>query len=101
MSRAPPRRRSPTPSATSPAPSRCGSTSTSRIARTLVSVQYDRLGIDYLNQRDALINGVSLADTRRVARRLLDPAALFTVVVGQPEGIAGEEINVNKPASGN
>ncbi len=75
--------------------------STSRIARTLVSVQYDRLGIDYLNQRDALINGVSLEDTRRVARRLLDPAALFTLVVGQPEGIAGEEINVTRPTSGN
>jgi zinc protease len=75
--------------------------STSRIARTLVSVQYDRLGIDYLNQRDALINGVSLADTRRVARRLLDPAALFTVVVGQPDGIAGEDGNATKPSSGN
>lgn len=75
--------------------------STSRIARTLVSVQYDRLGIDYLNQRDALINGVSLEDTRRVAKRLLDPAALLTVVVGQPEGVAGEEINVTKPTSGN
>lgn len=75
--------------------------STSRIARTLVSVQYDRLGIDYLNQRDALINGVSLEDTRRVAKRLLDPGALLTMVVGQPEGIAGEEINVTRPTSGN
>jgi zinc protease len=75
--------------------------STTRIARTLVSVQYDRLGIDYLNQRDALINGVSLEDTRRVARRLLDPAALFTVVVGQPDGIAGEDVNATNPTSGN
>jgi zinc protease len=73
--------------------------STTRIARTLVAVQYDRLGIDYLNQRDALINAVE--DTRRVARRLLDPATLLTVVVGQPEGIAGEELNAVKPASGN
>ena len=72
--------------------------STTRIARTLVSVQYDRLGIGYLNQRDAIINRVTVEDTRRVARRLLDPAALLTVVVGQPDGIVGEEI---KPASAN
>jgi zinc protease len=75
--------------------------STTRIARTLVSVQYDRLGIDYLNQRDALINRVTVEDARRVARRLLDPATLFTVVVGQPEGVTGEDANATKPTSGN
>jgi zinc protease len=30
---------------------------------------------------------VTLEDVQRVAKRLLDPAALLTVVVGQPEGI--------------
>jgi zinc protease len=72
--------------------------STTQIARTLVAVQYDRLGIDYLNQRDALIERVTMDDARRVAKRLLDPAALLTVIVGQPEGIDGEEA---KPTSGN
>jgi zinc protease len=75
--------------------------STSRIARTLVAVQYDRLGIDYLNQRDDLINSVSVEDTRRVANRLLDPAGLLTVVVGQPEGIAGEPPDAKPASSGN
>ena len=32
-------------------------------------------------------NQVTLEDVQRVAKRLLDPAALLTVVVGQPEGI--------------
>jgi zinc protease len=74
--------------------------STTSIARVLASVQYDRLGIEYLNERDALINRVTIEDARRVARRLLDPSALLTVVVGQPEGIAAGESNGTKPASG-
>ena len=65
--------------------------STTQIARTLVAVQYDRLGIDYLGKRDALIRAVTLADAKRVAQRLLDPKRLLTVVVGQPEGIAGAD----------
>jgi zinc protease len=74
--------------------------STNAIARTLVSVQYDKLGINYLNERDGLINRVTLDDAKRVAKRLLDPAALLTVVVGQPEGITATEPNDTKPASG-
>ena len=74
--------------------------STNAIARTLVAVQYDRLGINYLNERDNLINRVTLDDAKRVARRLLDPAALLTVVVGQPEGIAANEPDGAKPANG-
>ena len=62
-----------------------------RIARLLVSIQYDDLGIDYLDRRSALIEGVTLADARRVARRLLAPDQLLTVVVGEPAGLAGAE----------
>lgn len=71
--------------------------STNAIARTLVAVQYDKLGINYLNERDGLINRVTLDDAQRVAKRLLDPAGLLTVVVGQPEGITATE---TKPKSG-
>jgi zinc protease len=53
----------------------------------LLSVQRDNLGIDYLDRRSGLINAVTLEDVQRVAKRLLDPAALLTVIVGQPEGI--------------
>ena len=61
--------------------------STQAIARTLLQIRRDRLGIDYLNRRDALINGVTQADVQRVAQRLLHPDRLLTVLVGRPEGV--------------
>jgi zinc protease len=65
--------------------------STGRIAATLVSIERDELGIDYLNKRDALIGGVTLDDAKRVAKRLLDPDALSFVVVGSPDNLAGAQ----------
>jgi zinc protease len=62
-------------------------TSSSRIAANLVSIQLEGLGIDYVDKREALFNAVTLADVRRVAKRLLDPATLTWVVVGRPAGV--------------
>jgi zinc protease len=62
-----------------------------RIARLLVTIQYDNLGFDYLDRRAALIEGVTLADARRVARRLLAADRLLTVVVGEPVGLTDVE----------
>ena len=62
-------------------------TNNGAIAGMVLQVQRDRLGIDYLNKRNDLINAVTLDDVARVARRLLRPDALTTVVVGQPEGV--------------
>ncbi|MGQ9366963.1 M16 family metallopeptidase [Azospirillum sp. ST 5-10] len=61
--------------------------STSAIARILLQVKRDDLGIDYLDRRDDLINAVTREDVQRVAKRLLDPARLLTVLVGRPEGV--------------
>lgn len=61
--------------------------SSDRIAGILAAIQMDNLGIDYLERRNAKIEAVTLADVRRVAGRLLDPAGLHFVVVGQPQGI--------------
>ncbi len=61
--------------------------STSAIARIVLQVKRDNLGIDYLDKRDALINAVTREDVQRVAKRLLDPATLLTVLVGRPEGV--------------
>ncbi|TAN53608.1 MAG: insulinase family protein [Rhodospirillales bacterium] len=58
--------------------------STEAIASTLVAMQEHRLGIDYLEKRNALIEAVTMADLARVARRLLDPDHLTAVVVGRP-----------------
>jgi zinc protease len=65
--------------------------STGRIASILVSIQFDHLGIDYLDKRDAIIDKVTLADAKRVAQRLLSPDTLSFVVVGQPENLQGAE----------
>jgi len=62
--------------------------STTSVASLLVTMQLDELGIDYLDRRNQLIQAVTLDDVKRVARRLLDPAALSFVVVGSPEGVA-------------
>jgi len=61
--------------------------STSAIARIILQVKRDNLGIDYLDKRDSLINAVTKDDVQRVAKRLLDPAKLLTVLVGRPEGV--------------
>jgi len=66
-----------------------GLDSTLRVAELLVIMQRDHLGLDYLSRRNALINGVSVADARRVARKLLDPDALIFTVVGAPENLKG------------
>ncbi len=61
---------------------------TRKLAGVLVAVQVARLGIDYLDKRNSLIEAVTADDIRRVAKRLIHPDALTFVVVGQPEGVA-------------
>jgi zinc protease len=61
-----------------------------KVAGQLVQMQLDNLGIDYIDRRSSLIEAVTLADTKRVAKRLLD-AGLLVTVVGQPEGVTSTE----------
>jgi zinc protease len=65
--------------------------STGHIAGILVAIQRDRLGIDYIERRKALIEGVTLDDAKRVAHRLLDPDKLSFVVVGSPDKLEGAQ----------
>lgn len=62
-------------------------TSTAKIARVLVSMQINDLGIDYLDKRNAYIGAVTLDDVKRVAAKYLRPDRLDIVVVGKPEGL--------------
>jgi zinc protease len=64
----------------------------SKIAALLVQLQLDDLGIDYITRRPAMIAAVTLDDTRRVAKRLLNNGLLVTVV-GKPEGVASTTAN--------
>ena len=59
-----------------------------KIAGQLVQIQQDDLGIDYISRRDSLIDAVTLDDTRRVAKRLLDGGLLVTVVGRAPSLIS-------------
>lgn len=58
----------------------------SKIAGALLQIQLDDLGIDYMDRRNGLIDAVTLADTQRVAQRLLNSGMLVTVV-GRPQGV--------------
>jgi len=57
-----------------------------------VQMQLDHLGIDYIERRSGMIDAVTLADAKRVARRLLDNGLLVTVA-GRPEGVTSKEGN--------
>ena len=57
-------------------------TSTSSIAEILLAVQRDSIGLDFIDKRNGLIDAVTLADAKRVAKRLYDPDGLTVVVVG-------------------
>lgn len=60
--------------------------SSGAIARTLVNLQIDRLGIDYMQRRADLINAVTLDDVKAVARKLLTVEP--SVMVLGPAGVA-------------
>jgi zinc protease len=73
-----------------------GLDSTAAISSTLLVVMRDKLGIDYFDRRSGLIDGVSLDDAKRVAKRLFDPDALSFVVVGAPAALPGaHEVSAN------
>jgi zinc protease len=55
-----------------------------KIAAQLVQIQIDDRGIDYIDRRNSLVQAVTLADVKRVAKRLLDGGMLVTVV-GRPQ----------------
>jgi zinc protease len=55
-----------------------------KIAEQLVQIQLEDLGIDYIDKRNSLVEAVTMADVKRVAKRLLDANMLVTVV-GKPE----------------
>ncbi len=65
--------------------------STANIAGVLLDIQLDELGPDFVNQRNDLIEAVTIEDARRVARELFRAGDLTTVIVGQPVGTPPEE----------
>ena len=66
-----------------------GLDTSTKISNQLVSMQLDNLGIDYIDRRSALIDTVTLDDTKRMAKRLLDGGMLLTVV-GRPQAVTSK-----------
>jgi len=60
--------------------------SSAKIAAQLTQIQLDNLGLDYIQRRGAMIDAVSIADAKRVAKRLYGGGMLVTVA-GQPKGL--------------
>lgn len=63
------------------------------IANILVGMQMDGLSTDYVNDRNGMVDAITLDEANRVAARLYDPEALHFVIVGQPEGLIDEASN--------
>ncbi len=60
----------------------------SKIAGQLVQMQVEGLGIDYITRRNGLVEAVTLADLKRVAKRILDAGMLVAVVGRAPTAVA-------------
>ena len=58
-------------------------TSSGAIAGQLLGIQMQDLGIDYIETRNSKVEAVTMADMRRVAKRLLHPDQLIVTVVGK------------------
>lgn len=63
--------------------------STQKAANVLLGIQLAGLPIDYVDKRAGYIQAVSLADAKRVARRLYHADDLRFLVLGRPVAVAG------------
>ncbi|UPJ47958.1 insulinase family protein [Bradyrhizobium sp. 200] len=61
----------------------------SNLAQALLQYQLDKLPIDYIEKRNALVDAVTLEDARKVARRLWGQG-LLTVIVGRSPQAAAQ-----------
>jgi zinc protease len=59
--------------------------SNAKIAKNLMGFRQDDLGVDYVANRNDLINAVTLADVKRVAATYMKPENFTFVLVGQPK----------------
>ena len=59
----------------------------SKIASQLLGLMQEGFGPEYVENRNAMINAVTMADAKRVAARLLKPDNLVVTIVGKPVGL--------------
>jgi zinc protease len=56
-----------------------------KIASNLLDIQFEELGLDYIDKRNAEIAAVSAADIKRAASRFLAGAQMLVLMVGEPD----------------
>lgn len=62
----------------------------SKIAAQLLGLMQEDFGPEYVENRNKLIEAVTLADAKRVAARLLKPDEMIVTIVGKPDGLKSE-----------
>jgi zinc protease len=58
-----------------------------KIAANLVQLQVEGFSVEYLDDRNRLIDAVTLDDVRRVAKRLFAGKKLMVAIAGRPQGM--------------
>jgi zinc protease len=64
-----------------------------KIATNLLDIQFEELGLDYIDRRNAMVAAVTAADVRRAANRFLAGAKMLTVMVGEPVAAPAKAAN--------
>jgi zinc protease len=72
--------------------------SSSKLAAALLQYQIDKLGIDYIERRNAIVDAVTLVDAKAAAKRLWGQG-LNTVIVGRPPQAAAQPAAGTPPAA--
>lgn len=58
-----------------------------KIAAQLLGLMEEGFGPDYVENRNKLIDGVTMEDAKRVAKRLLQTDKLIVTIVGKPANV--------------
>lgn len=64
-----------------------------KIAANLLDIQFEELGLDYIDRRNAMVAAVTAADVRRAANRFIAGAKMLTVMVGEPVAAPAKAAN--------
>ncbi len=72
----------------------------SKLASALLQYQLDKLGIDYIEKRNAIVDAVTLDEAKKAARRLWGQG-LITVIVGRASQAAAQPAGATPPPTAN
>ncbi|MCA6113072.1 M16 family metallopeptidase [Bradyrhizobium cenepequi] len=70
----------------------------SKLAQAMLQYQIDKLPIDYIEKRNAIVDAVTLDDARKVSQRLWGQG-LLTVVVGRTPQAAAQQVSTPSAAT--